>query len=796
MLKEQKLIWFKRLFYFYILLLFLLFSSRMKAQSFTQTIKGRVIDKSTQVVLPGATVVITDLHPMIGATTNAEGEFKLTKVPIGKHDLKISYIGFKDRFYRDIVLNSGKELVLDIYLEENLVQQEELIVKASHQKDKPLNELSLVSSRTFSVEESQKFAAAINDPSRMAISFAGVSSTDDGNNQISIRGNNPAGLLYRMEGVEIPNPNHFSDAGTVGGGVSILSSQLMGNSDFLTGAFAAEYGNALSGVFDLKLRKGNQEKREFTIQAGFLGFDFATEGPIKKNYRGSYLINYRYSTLGVLSKLGVNIGDAVTTFQDLSFNVYLPTAKLGNFGLFGFGGLSNQDHMALKDSSLWLSDYDKRNSFFVSNTGAIGLNHLYHIGKSSYVKSALVLSGTSHQFDAEEINFNGFYPKAYQEKFNQNKFTFSSTFHTKINARNQLRSGFIYNYQFFDLIQKMREANQEDFLIHINQNGGTSLIQTYIQWQYKPTERWVFQTGFHSLVLALNNSRSFEPRSSIKYNFSSKHGISFGYGLHAQTQTIGMYFVKMKQSDGTYINPNENLKLNQAQHFVLAYDCLLSNYLKLKLETYYQLLNQLPVSTQMNSTFSTVNMVNGFVTESLNNNGLGKNKGIELSLERYMHNNLYYLLSISIYDSKYKAANQQWYHTRFSGGFNVTFTSGKEWILSERFGGRVLGFNIKLIWAGGQRTTPIDIDLSRLAGEAVYKEDLAFTQQNPNYFRTDVKFSLKKNKAKSTSSWSVDIQNVSNQQNVGGNYYDSKSQTIKNWYQAPLIPVLSYRVEF
>ncbi len=758
--------------------------------------KGKVFDKSTQLALPGASIIIIDLHPALGMTTNADGEYKLTKIPIGKHDIKVSYIGYKDRYYRDVVLNSGKELVLDIYLEENLIQQEELIVKASHQKDKPLNELSLVSSRTFSVEENQKFAAAINDPSRMAMSFAGVTSTDDGNNQISIRGNNPSGLLYRMEGVEIPNPNHFSDAGTVGGGVSILSSQLLGNSDFLTGAFAAEYGNALSGVFDLKLRKGNHEKREYTLQAGFLGFDFASEGPIKKNYKGSYLINYRYSTLGVLSKLGVNIGDALTTFQDLSFHVNMPTQHYGNFALFGFGGLSNQDHEAKKDSSLWLSDYDKRNSSFVSNTGAMGINHLFHVGRSSYFKSALVLSGSSHRFDAEELSFNAIIPKAYQEKFKQNKIIISSTLHTKINSKNQIRGGIIYTRHYFQLLQQMRENNQEDYFIHIQQNGASSLFQAFSQWQFKPSERWVFQAGFHTMYLTFNQSKSFEPRGSIKYHLSSKHGISFGYGVHAQTQAIGLYFVKTKLDDGTFVNPNEKLKLNRAQHFVLSYDWMLSNYTKLKFETYYQFLNHLPVSSRNNSTFSTVNSVNGFVNDSLVSNGLGENKGIELSLERFMHRDFYYLLSVSIYDSKYKAANQQWYHTRFSGQFNITFTTGKEWNLSEKFGKRVVGMNIKLIWAGGQRTTPIDIELSRLAGEAIYVEPLAFTQQNPNYFRTDVRVSLKKNKAKSTSIWSLDIQNISNHQNIGGNYYDLKTQSIKNWYQAPLIPVLSYKIEF
>lgn len=796
MISESRLRFYKTLFYCYILLLFLLFSSRLKAQNYTQNIRGKVLDKVSQNSLSGASIVITDISPLIGTTADENGDFKLQKIPIGKHTIKVSYIGYKDKYFRDIVLNSGKELFIEISLEENLQNQRELVVRASHQKDKPLNELSFVSSRTFSVEESQKFAAAINDPSRMAVSFAGVTSTDDGNNQISIRGNNPSGLLYRMEGVEIPNPNHFSDASTVGGGVSILSSQLMGNSDFFTGAFAAEYGNALSGVFDLKLRRGNNEKREYTLQAGFLGFDFASEGPIKKGYNGSYLVNYRYSTLGVISKLGVNIGDAITTFQDLSFNVYLPTSKYGNFGLFGFGGLSNQDHDAIKDSSLWQSDYDKQNSYFVSNTGAIGGNHLVHLGRNSYLKSALVLSGTRHQFDAEESALLAVIPKAYHEKFTQSKLTGSSTFNVKVNPQHSIKTGLILNYNFFNLMQKMREREDAQFAIHINQNGEISTFQGFAHWQYKRNERLVFNLGFHSMYLGLNNKVSFEPRSSVKYNLNDKQSISFGYGLHSQTQPIGLYFVKTQLADGSSVSPNRSLLFNKAQHFVLTFDRMISNYLKFKVETYYQFLSGLPVSPNRNSSFSTVNNVNGFVNDSLINNGIGENIGLEITLERYMHSNFYYLLSFSLYDSKYKASNGNWYNTRFNGRFNLTFTSGKEWYLNENFGKRILGLNMKVIWAGGQRVTPIDIELSKQQNDAVYIENLAFTQQNPNYFRTDLRVSIKKNRAKSTSTWSLDIQNASNASNVGGNYYDTKSQTVKNWFQAPLIPVLSYKIEF
>src|SRR5688572_29268567 len=334
------------------------------AQQLTQNVRGTVVDLVSKAPIPGASVVVMGSDPLIGTTTDDNGIFKLPKVTVGQHTLRISFIGYKEATLPGIVVNSGKEVVLNVQIEEDIARLDEVVITPDVEKNKPINEMSTVSARTSSVEETRKFAAAVNDPARAALSFAGVVSTDDGNNTISIRGNSPYGLLWRMEGVDIPNPNHFANAGTSGGGISILSSQLLSNSDFLTGAFAAEYGNALAGVFDINLRKGNNENQEYTVQAGFLGLDVAAEGPFSSNYKGSYLVNYRYSTLSVLSAVGFPVGEEVTNFQDLSYNIWLPTRNAGNFSLFGFGGLSSQIDEAERDSSLWVNDFMRYQSVY------------------------------------------------------------------------------------------------------------------------------------------------------------------------------------------------------------------------------------------------------------------------------------------------------------------------------------------------------------------------------------------------------------------------------------------------
>lgn len=772
-------------------LFFCLISFQISAQSPTQTIRGTIVDQISKVPLVGASVVLLASDPILGTTTDLSGDFKLEKIPVGIHKLKVSYMGYKELIIPNIAINSGKESVLTIALEEDIREIGEVVVTAN-EKDRTLNEMVTVSGRTFSVEETRKFAAAVNDPGRMVISFSGVTGTDDGNNTISIRGNSPNGLLWRMEGIEIPNPNHFVNPGTSGGGVAILSSQLLANSDFLTGAFPAEYGNALSGVFDLNLRKGNNEKREFTLQAGFLGTDIAAEGPIAKNYKGSYLINYRYSTLSLLSKIGVPLGDFVTNFQDLSFHVFLPTGPKSTINLFGFGGLSDQKSDPVSDSLAWEGDYDRYGSKFFSNTGAVGIKHSYLLNKANFLQTTILASG--NEIGTSEFRLDEEYRSQdrYFDSFSNSKITVSSVLNTKISARMSLRSGLYFNQLYYNLKQDEFEEQINGLVTGIDSKGNTQSIQAFSQLNLKASERLTVNIGVHYLQLLLNNSWAIEPRLSATYQLDESQRVSLGYGLHSQVQPLGTYFAEQGTEEGILL-PNKNLDLSKSQHLVLGYDRSLSSFLRLKVETYYQHLYQIPVKPGTNETYSIINQQWSFATDPLVNEGVGKNYGVELTLEQFTHNNGYFLLSTSFYNSLYKTKENVWRNTRYNGNMNITFTAGKEFNWEKD---RVFGINLRAIYTGGLRDTPIDLEASQQQEETVYHKEQAFQTQNPAYFRTDLRFSLKRNRAKSTGTWSLDIQNATNRKNVYGSYFEPMTGEIKTSYQASLIPILSYRIEF
>lgn len=775
-------------FFFSLSLCLFFFHARSQ---YTQQLKGLVSEQVLQQPLEGATVSIPSLGR--SAVTDHEGVFRFADVPVGMYRIKISYTGFKENELENIAVNSGKETFVNVLLEAVIVREKEIVIKANSKKNVPLNDMSLVSARAFTVDETQKYAAAVNDPLRMATAFAGVQAADDGNNSIIIRGNSPTGLLWRMEGIDIPNPNHFGIPGNSGGGISILSSQLLSNSDFVTAAFAAEYGNALSGVFDLKLRKGNNEKKEYSLQAGVLGLNGAMEGYFSNNYKGSYLVNYRYSTLALLGKLGVLPADDATNFQDLAYNIYLP-GKFGTFTFFGFGGLSDQKFTAKKDSAKWESKEDRFSNKFISNTGMTGLTHSILVGSKLNIKSGIGFSKTNIGYDADFTENDYSMSKFYIDKFKTSKWTLNTTVNYKFSNRLNLRAGAIINFIRYNFYQLYRKHESEPLRESLNTSGNTATQQAFAQWQYRPSNNISVNAGLHYFRLSHNNTSSVEPRFSAKWNINNRSSMAFGYGMHSQMQTLNLYFAQQQLPNGKLIYPNKDIALTKAHHYVLSYNYRLSRGLVAKAEAYYQQLYNVPVSIYDSSTMSSLNIQYEYITDPLENKGKGRNYGVEISLERYLQNNFYLTLSNSFYQSKYTAKDGVERNTRFNGNYIITLIGGKDFVNERK--SKTFGVNVKTIFSGGMRNTPIDFAASQEKGYTIFKDKEAFSLQNPAYFRADLRLSIKWNRKHFTSTLSLDLQNITNRLNVFNQSYDEEKNKIKTNYQTGLIPILNYKIEF
>ena len=764
--------------------------SQLMAQ---QTVRGTVIDKDAKSPVPFATVIAMGTDPVLGASCDKEGRFRLENVPIGRQTLKISSLGYEPVVLPNVDVTSGREVVLIVGMTESYQSLDEVIVEAGADKSEAVNELATVSARSLSVEEANRYAAAMNDPARQALNFAGVSSGgDDLLNEIVIRGNSPRGLLWRLEGVEIPNPNHFAELGSSGGGVSMLSSNVLSNSDFFTGAFPAEYGNALSGVFDLKFRNGNNEQRELSLGAGFLGLEVAAEGPFKNGGKSSYLLSYRYSTLGVLTAFGFDIaGDYVPSYQDVSFNVDIPTKGLGTFNAFGLGG---NNWVAVED----VYPSEKYIEKTVDYTGILGVKHLLVFSRKAYLQT--VASGTySHYRYSEEIEYNnGTRVTDYETDSKNASLRFSSFFNYKHNARHLVRLGAISSHIQEDLYDGFPSNGR---LFTNDLTAKTQMLQAYAQWKWRLTERITLNTGIHYLHLALTDKSNMEPRIGMRWQISGDHAVNVGAGMHTRIESLSTYVTRQIAPDDRVITPNMDLGLSKAAHLVLGYDYNINDHTRLKVEAYYQNLYDIPVSTQSGSTFSSINAFGAFSflgrSDTLANQGSGKNYGIELTLEQFLHKGMYYLATISLFESEYSMDGKQYFNTRFNNNFIFNLLVGKEFQLKNK--AKILGVNAKINISGSRRHTGVDTKASIRERMIIYSET-PYNARLEDYWRVDLGLNYKVNRSKTTHILTLNIQNVTNRLNeYGRDYYlDGSSNKIlsSRYDQSGLIPVLKYQVNF
>ncbi len=762
-----------------------------QGQELTQTIRGRIIDQDTQSPLIGATVIIAGSDPIQGATTDVNGNFRIDQVKVGRVSLVVSYIGYEDKTIPNFLVSSAKEVVLDISLIEAVDQLEEVVITAT-QKGEVLNEMALISARSFSVEETQRYAGAIDDPARMVSAFAGVNNNAEGNNDIIVRGNSPRGILWRLEGMEIPNPNHFADEGATGGPINALNSKMLGNSDFFTGAFSPEYGNALSGVFDMKLKNGNNQKREHAAGISTLGIDLTSEGPL--NGSGSYLANYRYSTLDLLDRAGILDFGGVPRYQDASFKIFLPAGDKHSVSLFGLGGLS----------SITSEDTDEENEDFVTGKGVmkakmgvVGLTHTYLINSNAYLRNAVSIAGTDLYTDwnLPEDDQNSFY-RIGDNDFEKSAYTFQSTFNYKLNAKNKFEIGGIYRGLGFNMAAREWNFNFNRLEQILQDDNTTSSIQGFASWKYRATENLTFINGLHYLRLNLNSKQSIEPRLALQWKATDRNSFTAGFGLHSRMESPATYLAKSFREDGSFTQPNKNLGLSKAAHYVIGYDQNIGRNTHFKIEAYYQHLFDVPIENADTSTYSILNSSGSYVTRELVNEGTGRNYGLELTLERYFNRGFYYLSTLSLYKSLYTPKDGEERSTAFDGNYTFNFLIGKEWKVGKASKNKTLFINSKTALIGGPRYTPIDLEASRANGEWIYKESEPFSVKGDDVFKLDLAIGIRRNKKNTSTEFKIDVQNVTNNQAVVDQYYVIASEKVIESTQLPLLPTISYKIFF
>ncbi|MFN5183333.1 MAG: carboxypeptidase regulatory-like domain-containing protein [Bacteroidota bacterium] len=808
-------------------LTFIFLNGWIIAQPLVQTVRGTVTDKESGFPLTGVIVRMSaDSSGKLSSATDLNGNFKISGVPVGRRSFIFSFTGYKTWAASDIIVVSGKESVLTVEMEEEAMTLEEVKVVAEEKGS--FNDMSSVSTKLFSIEETDRYPGSRSDPARMASNFAGVQGSNDSRNDIVVRGNSPSGILWRLEEIDIPNPNHFAISGSAGGPVSIINNKYLANSEFFTGAFPSFYGNALGGVFDLKMRSGNNQKHERSFQFGILGTEIGLEGPISKSSGSSYLINYRYSTLDYLQGLNFKLGtSAVPKYQDVGFRLNFPTKKAGTFSLSGIGGLSSisiiLDTLTKRPEELYGDQ--NRNQIFNTNMGVAILNHVISISEKTLLKTSLAFSSQfikpDHYLILRDSTFKTYgLPHILTGDFTESKITLASFIKKKINARNSFKTGFFLNQYLVGLYDSVKmnsvyetnpdSINAKPWKVRVNAKETFLVAQPYFNYTYK-FGKCILNAGVHSQWMSLNNSVSVEPRVGIKYSPNDKNMFSAGLGTHSQMQPTYIYFAAPDSLNNNGIitantdgkQANRNLDFSKSQHVVLGYDYFPQKNLRFKFETYYQYLWNIPVYTVP----SAVSMLNRgasfsrfFPVYDMVNKGTGYNYGLELTVEKLFSNHYFFLFSGSLYNSKYKGSNGVENNTDYNGRFATNLLAGVEYDIGKKKKSNInIGF--KLTYAGGRLYSDVDTMKSNRIMDIVPLDSATNIRQFEDYFRTDLRIAYKINGKRTSWEIALDLVNITNQKNVLALSYSpdptnpQANPYVKN-YQLGFLPLFYVKVDF
>ena len=791
-----------------ILFIILIYPTLLAAQP-AGTIRGIVTDGASGQTLPLASVIVRNTNPTIGTTTDSAGYFRLTGLPMGRYEVMCSFMGYESAVFKEIMVTSGKEAFVEIAMRENVQILSEVTVRPKINKEVPLNTMALAGGRMLSVEEASRYAGGLDDPARLVTAFAGVSGGLSSNG-ISIRGNSPMFLLWRLEGMEAVNPTHFSDIAGVGGGVlAALSSHVLGNSDFFTGAFPAEYGNALSGVFDMQLRSGNNQNYEHAVQFGTLGVEFTSEGPFKKGQPASYLFNYRYSTMALVGELLPDLagGAEGMRYQDLTFKMNFPTRKAGTFTVWG---IWIKDHFVQhepKDTLQWngyFEDYAELvgvDADFWQTKAVGGLGHKIFIGEKSYLKSALVANYTQKKTTGEYV-----YPRHNWERFsgmdmkNTNRnIAFNTFLNTKFSATHTNRTGinvarlaFDMDYWVIPNTYDLPPYPPQDAMVNfIKGNGSSMAFSAYSQSSFRLNNRLTANIGLHGTYFRLNEKATLEPRASIRWQALPKDALSLSYGKHSRRENTDYYFIKTPATGDEWVN--KHLDFAKAHHFVLTYDRSFSEHLRLKIEPYFQYLYNIPV--EKGSYLSIINYYDFMqMLPKLVNDGKGKNYGIDITLERYLYDGYYYLLTGTLFDSRYRDGNGVWRNTRLNRNYIVNTLGGKEWKMGRQRQ-NILSASLRFTLQGGERYIPVDEAASIAAKKIVRDYSRAYETQFPPDFFCHFNIGYKINRNKLSHEFALQILNLTGAKEYF-HEYNYRLDKPERHSGTGTIPNLYYKIEF
>lgn len=768
-----------------------IYSSKL-ISSPVQIVRGEVRNSNNQQAIVGATILLFNKDLNKGSRSNINGIFRFDSIPVGRYSVKISSIGY-ETILQNIILTSGKELILNVDLKESFILTNTIEVNASKDNFVPINEANIVSTSQFSIDDVERFAGSRGDPARMAQNFAGVLGVSNLRNDIIIRGGSPTELLWKLDGLDLPNPNHFGTQGATGGPVGQINSGLLRTSDFVTGAFPAEYGDKMSGVFDLRTRNGNQEKYEYLAQLSYNGAELGVEGPLKFA-KGSFIANYRYSFLDLFDEMGMDLGIVgIPRYQDGMLKLHLDANKKSQFSITALFGKNNIFMRRDNLTDVVTGDWNLKSG---NNNFSIGLTWHYLFSENFYSK---LLIGTVYEKYLTKIDSITCDPNSIHEVVSLDKWFTQNSMEGYSNLKyslyyspyrnNWITFGFESRFKYYELNEKRYTFGWGDYSNwELDKTGNTFQTLSFINWNWRISPLLTSNIGLHSQYLKISNKSTIEPRIGLSWNFLEGQFLNFALGIHNQSLPLLLYYSSEE---------NYSLDFMKSKHIVLGYSNLITDNMIFKVETYFKDISKVPVSKGVSDYWSFLNIGTNFGSiggkENLISNGVGRCYGAEMSLIKHFSNGYYFTSTASYFRQEYEGSDGIKRFGGFDNIYIINLLAGYEWTISDIF---TIEFSGKYTLAGGAPYTPIDTLTSQNNNQTYYLTSQPFSKRKPDYNRFDIKIDFRTNYQKISIIGYVSIENVFNTKNVLEYQWSNSKKKVESVYQLGIFPLGGVRFEF
>jgi len=736
------------------------------------SIKGKIVDAETKTPLIGVNIYIKNTQT--GTSTDNEGNYEITSIPVGLINVVFSYIGYESVTKTDINVKPDRTLYLNIEMRSSAVKLQDVVVTNgyfSELENKP------VSTVNFSSEEINRSPGTAGDVSRILYTLPSIAKINDQRNSLIVRGGTAVENSFYLDNIEIPNINHFPVEGSSDGPIGILNADFINDVNFHSGGFSPIYGDRLSSIMDISFREGSKARFSPQVNLSMAGFGGAVEGAIGN--KGNYLFSINRSYLDLLVNQ-IEEGSPLPKYGDMQGKIaydFDDKNSLSLLDVFSVDEIYLDADKAIKNDA---NMYGKTNG--ITNTTGANWQHIWN--DKGFSNTSIAYTYVKYNLDYGKTATQ---QQFYRNNSKENILRFRNLNYLKLNNRNSLEFGTDLSGMFIKYNTHYGEYEDQYGGItpplYINNKMNGYKLGVFGVHHISLLENLKLDYGTRIDYFTYNQNLNVSPRASLTYQLNPKTSFSVSAGLYHQEIPNNI----LVQSEDF-----KSLKTPSAVHYIAGFSHKLGNAARLSVEVYYKDYFNFPINPAQPTMFlfDQVQVFGIFWSNAtLKDNGRANAKGIEVILQKKLAEDFYGLVSGSLSNSSYRDYSGRWHNRIYDNRFNINLEGG--YIPSNDW-----EFKIRWVYAGGAPYTPFDYEASKKAGVGIWDLSKTNSQRLPDYHSMNIRVDKRFYFSSSSLLVYLSVWNVYNRKNIAFYYWNEVKNDIDSQTQWSTLPVIGVEYEF